>query len=314
MALLDNRDWSSEYEVTFSLWLECAECEFLTGRFDAAEELIAELSQRAVSKVDQAVVCHLKVRLHIIKSETEQAVAAALRCLRGFGIDLPPHPTEDQLRAEYDRFWQALDGHLIESLIDLPVMTDPELPAAMRVLSALVPAARFTDHRLWALQSCRMARLSLQHGTSVDSAWAYAHWGIVLGSVFHRNSEGYRFAKLACDLIEKHGFIASQAKVYLPFGGIAVWTRPIAAAIDFLRSGIRAAVEAGDPTFACIGTFMLIADHLLRNDPLDLVWCESQKAVDFARKVRYEDGLAMFIGQQRFIATMQGRTTGFSTF
>ena len=314
MALLDERDWSSQYEVTFSLWLECAECEFLTGHFDGAEQLIVELLQRAMSKVDQAVVYHLRVRLHIIKSETQLAVAAALRCLREFGIDLPEHPTEDQVQAEYETFWQTLNGRPIESLIDLPVMTDPELLAAMQVLSALLPAARFTDHRLWALQACRMVRVSVQHGTSVDSPWAYAHWGIVLGSVFHRNSEGYRFAKLACDLVEKHGFIASQAKVYLPFGGIAVWTQPIAAAIDFLRSGIRAAIEAGDPTFACIGMFMLISDLLLRNDPLDVVWRESEIAVDFARKARYDDGAAMFVSQQRFIATMQGRTASISTF
>ena len=43
MALLDERDWSSQYELTFSLWLECAECEFLTGHFDGAEQLIVEL-------------------------------------------------------------------------------------------------------------------------------------------------------------------------------------------------------------------------------------------------------------------------------
>jgi hypothetical protein len=30
--------------------------------------------------------------------------------------------------------------------------------------------------------------------------------------VFHRYSEGYRFAKLACDLVEKHGFIAYQGE------------------------------------------------------------------------------------------------------
>jgi hypothetical protein len=35
-----------------------------------------------------------------------------------------------------------------------------------------------------------------------------------LGSVFHRYEDGYRFVKLACDLIEKHGYIAYKAKTY----------------------------------------------------------------------------------------------------
>ena len=54
--------------------------------------------------------------------------------------------------------------------------------------------------------------------------------------------------------------------------------------------------------------------RLLRNDPLDLVWRESEMALDFARKARYDDGADMFVSQQRFIATMQGRTTSLSTF
>ena len=81
-----------------------------------------------------------------------------------------------------------------------------------------------------------MVKLSMQHGTSGDSAHAYGYWGIVLGPVFHRYSEGYRFAKLACDLVEKHGFIASQAKVYASAALVAAWTQPIATAIDFDRT------------------------------------------------------------------------------
>jgi predicted ATPase len=56
MALLDERDWSNEYDLTFGLWLERAECEFLTGDFDEAEQLIGELLPRGASKVDRAAI------------------------------------------------------------------------------------------------------------------------------------------------------------------------------------------------------------------------------------------------------------------
>jgi hypothetical protein len=41
---------------------------------------------------------------------------------------------------------------------------------------------------------------------------------LILGPVFHRYSDGYRFAMPACELVEKHGFIAYQAKVYHAMG------------------------------------------------------------------------------------------------
>ncbi|MEA3158007.1 MAG: hypothetical protein QOK44_5596, partial [Betaproteobacteria bacterium] len=306
MALLDDRDWESQYQLTFSVWLERAECELLSANFANAEELIVELLQRAASKVDQAAVYRLKVQFHVMKSENQQAVASALTCLRLFGIDIPAHPTLEQVQAEYESVWQTLNGRPIECLIDLPLMTDPELEAAMHVLADLTPAAYLTDFRFCCLQTCRMVRVSMQYGVSGACSHAYGYWATMLGPVFHRYGDAHRVAKLACDLVEKHGFIAYQAKVHYSMGRVAFWTQPIATAIGFMRATFRPAVETGDLTLACYSLFQLVTGLLLRNDPLEAVWRESEIALDFARESKYAAGI---IGsQQRFIATMQGRT------
>jgi predicted ATPase len=115
MVLLDERDWGSNYELTFNMWLERAECELLSGNFETAKQLIMKLLHRGASKVDQAAVYHLKVLLHTVRSESAQAVATALTCLRLFGIDIPPHPAWEQVQAEYERVWQTLNGRPIET-------------------------------------------------------------------------------------------------------------------------------------------------------------------------------------------------------
>src|SRR6202162_6459135 len=246
MALLDERDWGSQYELMFRLRRERAECEFLSGNFDTAEQLIRELLQRGASKVDQAAAYHLKVLLHTVKSENAQAVTSALTCLRLFSIDLPAHPTWEQVQAEYETVWQTLNGRPIESLIELPLITDPELQATMQLLSVLQAPAHITDFHFMCLLVCRMVNISMQDGTSGASAHGYALLGYILGPVFHRYSEGYRFAKLACDLVEKHGFIAYYAKVHHAMGTVALWTQPIGTAIDLMRATFRTAIEAGD--------------------------------------------------------------------
>src|SRR5258708_28170571 len=98
----------------------------MTSHLDKAEQLIGGLWQRGASKIDQAAVYHLKILLSIVKSETPQAVDSALTCLRLFDIDLPAHPTPEQVQAEYETVWRNLDGRPIENLIDLPLMTDPQ--------------------------------------------------------------------------------------------------------------------------------------------------------------------------------------------
>ena len=314
LALLDEGDWGKQYDLMFSLWLGRAECEFLTSNFDTAEQLIGELLQHGASKVDEAAVYHLKVQLHEVKGEYPQAVASGLACLKLFDIDLSGHPTQEQVQAEYETVWENLNGRTIESLIDLPLMTNPEVQAAMQVLSGLTPAAYFADPRLSYVQICRMATIGMQHGASGTSALAFGYFGSILGPVFHRYTDGYRFVKLASDLVEKHGFIACKAKIYHLMGHVTVWTRPIASAVEFMRATFRTAIETGDLVYACYGLVPLIAGFLLRNDPLDAVWRESEIALDFARKTKYRDVVDIIQSQQRFIATMQGRTETFSTF
>jgi PAS domain S-box-containing protein len=314
MALLDKQAWSDQHELMFRLWLERAECELLSGDFEKAEQLIGELLQRGASNVEFADASCLKMQLHVLQGESPKAVDSALTCLRRFDIELPAHPTWEQVQAEYETLWQTLSGRPIESLIDLPLMSDPELHAAMQVCAVLIPPAIFSDFQSFCVLACRMVNLSVQHGMCGASANGCAVLGVILGPEFHRHGEGYRFAKLACDLVEKHGFIAYQAQVYNAMAAVAFWTQPITSAIDFMRATSRAAVETGNLADACYGLFQSVNGLLLRNDPLDAVWCESEMAVDFAREAKFGDAESVFRSQQRFTATMQGRTANFSTF
>ena len=121
------------------------------------------------------------------------------------------------------------------------------------MLSVLGPPAYFTDFHLFCLVACRTVKIGMQHGISDASTLGFALLGFISGPVFHRYGEGYQFAKLACDLTEKHGFIANQPKVYHATGTVSFWTQPSGAAIDFMRATFRAAVETGDLSLSVVG-------------------------------------------------------------
>ena len=159
-----------------------------------------------------------------------------------------------------------------------------------------------------------MVNFAMQHGTSSASVLAYSDFGSILGPIFHRYHDGYRFAKLACDLVEKHGFVASRARVHFQMGRVAFWTQPLATAIDFMRATLRDAIDAGGLPLACHSMCNCVTGLLLRNDPLDAAWLESERGLNFAEKAKFRDAVIIFVSQQRFIATMLGRTATFSTF
>ena len=313
-ALLDDTSWTSRYELTFNLWLERAECEFVTSHFEIAEQLIEELLERGATKIDKATVSHLKAQLHVVKSENPKAVESALASLRSFRIDIPAHPTWEQVQTEYEAIWRNLGERQIEHLIDLPLMTDPEMLAAMRLLADLNEPGYFTDINLSCLHPCRMSNMSILHGMCGASAHAFGFLGYYLGASFRRYADGHRFAKLACELVEKHGFAAYRGPVYMAMGLVSLWTQPIALSVDYTRTAFRSATETGELTFACLCAYHIVKALLARNDPLDAVWDESERSLTFVRRAGFRDLADMIVCQQRFVAMMQGRTTTFSTF
>jgi predicted ATPase len=59
MAWLRPDAWTAQYEDTFALMIERCECEYLTGNFQAAEELSAAMLENARSDFDRAQVYRL---------------------------------------------------------------------------------------------------------------------------------------------------------------------------------------------------------------------------------------------------------------
>jgi PAS domain S-box-containing protein len=314
MALLDDRDWDSQYQLTFSLWLERAECEYLSGNYDQAEVLIPELVARGASKIDKAAAYRLKTDLHVMRSENPKGVETALECLRLFDIDMSPHPSREQFDTVFAAVWRGLNGRPIESLIDLPRAANPDVEAAMRVLQVLYAPAYFTDETLLHMELCHMVALTLEHGVTDASAHGLAWFGVVLGHVLGRYADGHRFGRLANALIERHGFVAHKAKALLSLEVLSIWTCPISSALDTIHAAFAAAMESGDVATACFCCDHIVTDLLVRGDHLDEAWRETERGLAFVRHAKFRDVVDRLVAQQRFIKNMQGETASFSTF
>jgi predicted ATPase len=131
-AQLAEDSWERRRELIFALELERAECEFLTGQLSAAEERLAPLSSRATTGVEKAIVACLQMDVYTTLDQSGYAIAVGLDYLRQLGIDWSPHPTEEEVRREYERIQSLLGGRTIQDLIDLPLMKDPAVSSYRR--------------------------------------------------------------------------------------------------------------------------------------------------------------------------------------
>src|SRR5712671_4522003 len=316
MALLDESDWDSHYDLTFSLWLERAECEYLTGELASAEARLALLSTRARTIVDSAAVACVRLNLYTTLDHSDSAVEVGLDYLRRVDDGRwSVHPTAEDVRQAYDRLLQRLGSGSIESLVDLPLMTDPDRRATMDVLTMLTSPALFTEENLFRLVVCRMAALSLEHGNTDGSCLAYAWLGSVLGMYFGDYQAGFRFGRLGLDLVEKRGLDRFSARVYLVFAVHVVnWTQNLSMSRDLLRRAFAAAQEAGDLSYVAYSCVDLVTNFLASGDPLGEAEREAENGLEFVRKMSFGLISDCMIGQLRLIRMLRGLRPAFTTF
>ncbi|PVE20724.1 histidine kinase [Microvirga sp. KLBC 81] len=314
-ALLPEDAWERRPELAFALELHRAECEFLTGLLMEAEARLADLASRTTSLPDQATVTRLRVDLFMTLGRSDSAVAVGLDYLGCVGIAWSAHPTREEVQQEYARIWRQLGDRPIETLLDLPRLTDPVACGTMEVLTALVTPALFTDENLRCLVIGRMGNISLEHGNSDASCYAYTAIGTVLGPYFGDYKAGLRFGQLGLDLVEQPGMDRLKARVYLAFGNLAsssIWhprtARPPA------RHAFDAAQKAGDLTYAAFSCNGLITQLLASGDRLTEVQREAEYGLDFARQARFGLVVDLITAQLQLIRTLRGLTPAFGRF
>ncbi|WP_437821538.1 AAA family ATPase [Sorangium sp. So ce1078] len=314
-AFLEEDSWDRRYELTFALAFHRAGCEFLTGELGAAEERLSELSRRAGSLVDVAAVTFARVDLYTTLDRSELAVEICLEYLRRIGVDWSPHPTDEEVRQEYERMWRKLGSRPIEEILDLPPMTDPDCRATIDVLTSCDAPALFTDENLLCLMNARVANLSLEYGNSDGSCLAYVRVGTSLGPRFGDYRAGFRFGKLGFDLAEKRGPLRIKARVDLVFWYVInPWTRPMRTGVGPLRRSFYAAEEAGDLTYAsCIRT-ALVAILLAEGDPLGEVQREAESGLEFTRRAKFGLSIDTITTLLQLIRTLRGLTPAFGSF
>ena len=208
--LLGDHAWERRRDLAFALQLERAGCELLTGALAAADERLTALSGRAVNMVERATLACLHIDVCTTLEQNDRGVAVTLEYLRHAGIAWSPHPTEQDARQEYERIWSLLNGREIEDLINLPVITDPELIGTLDVLERALNPALFTDAKLLSLMICGLVNLSLEHGNTGASCNGYAWLAMVAGPNFGNYKAGFRFGRLGYNLENGPGWSGSK--------------------------------------------------------------------------------------------------------
>ena len=257
LSLLTDARWESDYELAFALHLETAECFYLCGDYDEAEEMFELLLSRSKTNLDKARVYRLRSVQYENMSRYADALAVARKSLGLFGVSFPDSADEKQaaLDTEIESIQSFLGQRRIESLIDLPVMTDPEIRMVMNILTDIWSSAYIVgDPVLARLISATMVRLSLVNGNVEESAYGYVTHAITVGPVRQDYDAAYEFGRLALRVNELFNDSKRRAKIHQQFHAhVNLWRQPMQTCIPYAREACRSGLETGDFLYAAYG-------------------------------------------------------------
>jgi PAS domain S-box-containing protein len=314
-SLLMNDSAEGCPQLVFDLDLNLAECEFLTGKANPAEARLIALSQRTATLANLGCIVVVQASLYTHLGKVDRAVEICLQYLRRLGIVLPAHPKSEEVRQEYERLCQRINGRSIESLIDLPQMVDDECRRVMKIMTALLVPANLFDGGLMDLAVIRIAILSLEHGNTDESCFAYVTLSMIVGPRFGDYRRGYDFGHLSLQLVEKLGLERFKCQVYESFGLlVAPWQTHRRDSYAFAVRACEFGAKVGELTWSSYAWWSRATIRLDCGDPLDEVQRDAEAALEFAKKANFQLAMELNIAQLRLIRSLRGLTRKFGTF
>src|SRR5262249_27674431 len=153
----------------------------MNARIDEAFRLLDDVGAHCRNALDNAAPRDLRTLILTNLNRLEEAAAYGVETARLLGMDFPTTDAElgPAIGAETSALHAALGGRSIESLIDLPEMTDPSALELTRLLYRVVPAATQTKPPLMVLVVAKAVNLALRHGNSPFSSYFYICLGLV---------------------------------------------------------------------------------------------------------------------------------------
>lgn len=255
--LLGKESWLQTYELTLALYSLSAEVAYLNGDFEQMEKLAEVVLQKAKTTLDKLKGYEVKIQACVVQSKMLAAIKTALEILNLLGVNLSPNPSQWDIFLGQLRTKLALAKKPIEELIDLPKMTDSYKLAVMRIIASICTPTYFVAPQLWQMMVFQKIQLSLKYGNAPGSPFGYADYAMVLCGVEGDIDSGYRFARLALNLLPRLNAKEFKAKTFLLVEMyVRHWKEHLRETLNPLLEAYQFGLENGDLEYGIFSIFL----------------------------------------------------------
>ncbi|MCW8929253.1 MAG: trifunctional serine/threonine-protein kinase/ATP-binding protein/sensor histidine kinase [Gammaproteobacteria bacterium] len=253
LNLSDNEtSWQTDYSLTLALTEGAAEVAFLLGDYIQQQQYADIILRQSQTLVDEIKTHQLHCLSLIASNDPLSAIQYALPILKQCGIEFPESPGSDDFQRELTKTQALIGDRKVDSLIDLPMMSDPIIIAGVRLLEMLSSALYIAIPALYPLAVFKKVQLAIKYGNAPEIVPFYGAYGFLLSAVVNDIDTGYEFGLLAMALLDKLQARAQRVKTYVVVFGNRFHKKPIRDSISSLRKGSQFGMESGDLHYSAV--------------------------------------------------------------
>lgn len=292
LGLLPTGSWDTDYELALELHTGAVTAAFLCGNYPLMDTYSQEVLSRARTFVDKVPVFKAKAEVCVSENRNLDAILTVLPVLRELGIRFPDDPGPDDINAALGKTMGRLAQRPAGTLIELPLMTDPQKLAAMEILVSISTSCYQSFPALFPLVVMEQVDLSLEYGNCEVSSFSYMAYAMILSGLLEDFESAYHFGQMAIDIARKLESKKIYGKLIFMFNNnIRHHKVPLSETLPDLTEGVAIAMDLGDPEYSCLARLAYLQHMLFLGEPLGRVRSEMAFSADVMRGVKQENAL-----------------------
>jgi len=277
--------WAQHHPLAMQFYLAWAEAEFLEGDRKQSEYCVQQAVAHAADNLEKAAALNVLIVHFTLLSRYPEAIQAGREALAVLGIVLPDDDFETVRDIEIAQVRQALSNQPVADLFNLPVMSDPEMCMATKLLITMGPPCYRSHQRLWSVLVPKVVNLTIRYGNLPQIGYSHTAFGGLLGWVDNDYATAKAFGELASRLMTTTFTEPTDQSVFYLMIGSSVrhWFQPLTAGSRDYALAYETGLRFGNLQYAAYAFGHNVYCRFYQGTPLTELSRESQWSLDFSR-------------------------------
>jgi predicted ATPase/serine phosphatase RsbU (regulator of sigma subunit) len=313
--MLDNSHWESNYNLNLEIHNELGECEYLLGQFENAEKRFDLNIKHARTNVEKASLYRRKVELYTHTGNYEKAVNEGNLGLDLVGEKISAYPGKLTVFLELAKSRLRVGRKKIDSFARLPEMSDPGKKVALEILMNFSTIGYSARPEFHGLITARKVNITLQHGLSDVSSYAFAVYGLLIGAAFGVYDSAVEFGKLAIQVTEQRNNQYYKGRINFVVGSVLNhWRYHVRTNLKYLAEATKYCSESADMQYLGYTNIHIIISSFYLGRPLPEILKKINEYIDFAHKIKYDYVRMMYLTYRQLTLNLMGQTNVLGSF